>query len=90
MRQCQFKVNSAKWSCLMQVCGATFTTNGSLKRHMCTHTNARPFMCPYCQKTFKTSVSCKKHMKIHRGELVSRISFSVGLGTNVEILLRIR
>jgi len=38
---------------------------------MATHTNDRPFMCPYCHKTFKTSVACRKHIKTHRNEVVA-------------------
>jgi len=48
------------------ICDQAFTTNGSMKRHMSIHSDARPFMCPYCQKTFKSIVNCKKHMKTHK------------------------
>ena len=51
------------------MCDVSFTTKGSLKRHVSVHSEDRPFMCPYCQKTFKRSVYCKKHMKIHKAEL---------------------
>uniref|UniRef100_A0A8C5EIT2 C2H2-type domain-containing protein n=1 Tax=Gouania willdenowi TaxID=441366 RepID=A0A8C5EIT2_GOUWI len=48
------------------MCDTTFTTSGSLRRHMTTHSDVRPYMCPYCQKTFKSSPNCRKHMKTHR------------------------
>ncbi len=57
-----------------KLCNLTFTTNGSLTRHMATHTEDRPFVCPHshCNKTFKTSVSCRKHIKIHRNEIIAQ------------------
>merc|ERR1719186_47123 len=54
-------------------CAMVFTTAGSVRRHMSTHQEERPYMCPYCQKTFKTNVNCKKHMKTHRSDLATQI-----------------
>jgi len=54
-----------------------FSTNGSLKRHMGTHSDLRPFMCPYCHKTFKTSVNCRKHIKTHKHELAIQVGKTV-------------
>ncbi|XP_042369795.1 zinc finger protein 236-like, partial [Plectropomus leopardus] len=43
------------------VCDASFTTNGSLNRHMIIH--MKSFKCSMCDETFRTSLLCKKHMK---------------------------
>lgn len=48
------------------VCSAAFTTNGSLTRHMATHTSVKPYKCPFCEQGFRTTVHCKKHMKRHQ------------------------
>lgn len=48
------------------VCNASFTTNGSLTRHMATHTSLKPYKCPFCEQGFRTTVHCKKHMKRHQ------------------------
>ena len=55
------------------VCQAQFTTNGSLKRHMSTHSDTRPYMCPYCKKTFKTNVNCRKHMRAPHGGMTADV-----------------
>ncbi|KAJ3597602.1 hypothetical protein NHX12_001125, partial [Muraenolepis orangiensis] len=52
-------------------CGALFTTNSSLNRHMIVHVKA--FKCVVCGEGFRTSLLCRKHMrKLHvveeRGE----------------------
>ncbi|KAJ0065922.1 hypothetical protein NL108_000174 [Boleophthalmus pectinirostris] len=43
------------------VCEATFTTNGSLSRHMITH--MKSYKCSICGDSFRTSLMCKKHLK---------------------------
>ena len=48
------------------VCNASFTTNGSLTRHMATHMGMKPYKCPFCEQGFRTTVHCKKHMKRHQ------------------------
>lgn len=48
------------------VCNASFTTNGSLTRHMATHMSLKPYKCPFCEQSFRTTVHCKKHMRRHQ------------------------
>lgn len=48
------------------VCNASFTTNGSLTRHMATHMSMKPYKCPFCEQAFRTAVHWKKHMKRHQ------------------------
>ncbi|KAG7254585.1 hypothetical protein CRUP_018877, partial [Coryphaenoides rupestris] len=48
-------------------CGALFTTNGSLNRHMIVH--VKSFKCPLCGEGFRTNLLCRKHMrKVHNVE----------------------
>ena len=48
-------------------CGALFTTNGSLNRHMIIH--VKSFKCALCGDGFRTNLLCRKHMrKIHHVE----------------------
>lgn len=43
------------------ICDASFTTNGSLNRHMIIHNKS--FKCSMCDESFRTSLLCKKHTK---------------------------
>lgn len=43
------------------VCDSSFTTNGSLNRHMIIH--IKSFKCSVCDESFRTSLLCKRHMK---------------------------
>lgn len=44
-----------------KVCDASFTTNGSLNRHMIIH--FKSVKCSICDESFRTNLLCKKHMK---------------------------
>lgn len=48
------------------VCNASFTTNGSLTRHMATHMSMKPYKCPFCEQGFRTATHWKKHTKRHQ------------------------
>ena len=37
-----------------ETCGRVFTTKITLRQHMITHTEDRPFACEYCGKTFRS------------------------------------
>lgn len=47
------------------VCDASFTTNGSLSRHMIIH--VKSFKCSLCDESFRTGLLCKRHMKKEHG-----------------------
>ncbi|XP_037936695.1 zinc finger protein 415-like [Teleopsis dalmanni] len=47
-------------------CSFKFRTNSHLRRHMVTHTGAKPYPCPVCTKHFSTSYGMKKHLKQHQ------------------------
>jgi uncharacterized Zn-finger protein len=52
-----------------------FVGTSHLKRHMLTHTGARPFTCKYCPKTYTQSNDLMKHLKVHLGPNVYRCDF---------------
>lgn len=54
-------------------CKRSFSTRGTLNRHMACHSESRPFVCPYCYKTFKTYAVCKKHVKTHMSEVLHMV-----------------
>merc|ERR1712106_519449 len=57
------KMNMLKYTCAH--CGKCFVRKDDYKRHQVTHTNHRPWSCPYCHLYFKTKQACAKHIKIH-------------------------
>ncbi|XP_055591942.1 oocyte zinc finger protein XlCOF6.1-like [Uranotaenia lowii] len=50
------------------ICGKTFSSNGTLKKHKYIHTpNEMPFMCGQCDKKFTTKYKLKEHTMRHQG-----------------------
>jgi len=47
-----------------KICNKEYSTK-SMKRHMLSHTNERPYMCSVCDKTFTQSAHLKEHSVIH-------------------------
>lgn len=43
------------------ICDASFTTNGSLNRHMISH--IKSYKCAICDESFRTGLLRKKHMR---------------------------
>ncbi|KAI9729980.1 MAG: homeodomain transcription factor ste12 [Cirrosporium novae-zelandiae] len=52
-------------SCPIPTCGRLFKRLEHLKRHVRTHTNERPYICPHCNKTFSRSDNLAQHRRIH-------------------------
>eukprot|EP00088_Acartia_fossae_P056756 TRINITY_DN6610_c0_g1_i2.p1 TRINITY_DN6610_c0_g1~~TRINITY_DN6610_c0_g1_i2.p1 ORF type:complete len:153 (-),score=38.96 TRINITY_DN6610_c0_g1_i2:62-520(-) len=50
------------------LCGQTLSSRNSLKRHMRTHSDERPFKCSHCPNTYKAMESLKRHMKTSHPE----------------------
>lgn len=50
------------------VCEASFPSNKSLRSHMVSHSDFRPYSCEVCNRKFKRNNELIMHMKIHSGE----------------------
>ncbi|KAG7131651.1 Transcription factor steA like protein [Verticillium longisporum] len=56
-------------SCPIPTCGRIFKRLEHLKRHVRTHTQERPYICPHCSKAFSRSDNLAQHRRTHeRGE----------------------
>lgn len=51
--------------CEFEGCRLDFTNPALLRAHQRTHTDERPFGCPYCQSRFKTKFHMENHAKRH-------------------------
>jgi uncharacterized Zn-finger protein len=50
----------------------SFTGASHLKRHMLTHSGARPYSCSHCPKAYTQSNDLVKHLRTHFGPNVYR------------------
>ncbi|KAI1824796.1 STE like transcription factor [Xylaria intraflava] len=56
-------------SCPIPTCGRIFKRLEHLKRHVRTHTQERPYICPHCNKAFSRSDNLAQHKRTHdRGD----------------------
>ncbi|KAL1872018.1 hypothetical protein VTK73DRAFT_1720 [Phialemonium thermophilum] len=56
-------------SCPIPTCGRLFKRLEHLKRHVRTHTQERPYICPFCNKAFSRSDNLAQHKRTHdRGD----------------------
>ncbi|KAH6661926.1 STE like transcription factor [Plectosphaerella plurivora] len=56
-------------SCPIPTCGRLFKRLEHLKRHVRTHTQERPYICPHCSKAFSRSDNLAQHKRTHdRGD----------------------
>lgn len=55
-------------SCPIPTCGRLFKRLEHLKRHVRTHTQERPYICPYCSKAFSRSDNLAQHKRTHGRE----------------------
>ncbi|KAI1465011.1 Ste12-like transcription factor [Daldinia caldariorum] len=56
-------------SCPIPTCARLFKRLEHLKRHVRTHTQEKPYICPYCSKAFSRSDNLAQHKRTHdRGE----------------------
>ncbi|KAF4518499.1 hypothetical protein B566_EDAN009699 [Ephemera danica] len=53
---------------ICNLCGASFSTRGNLKRHDKAHSGAKPWECSQCGARFTENKSLKVHMRRHTGE----------------------
>ncbi|KAI9837486.1 MAG: hypothetical protein M1819_007134 [Sarea resinae] len=52
-------------SCPIPSCGRVFKRLEHLKRHVRTHTQERPYICPHCNKAFSRSDNLAQHRRTH-------------------------
>lgn len=52
-------------SCPIPTCGRLFKRLEHLKRHVRTHTQERPYICPHCSKAFSRSDNLAQHKRTH-------------------------
>ncbi|KAL2156161.1 hypothetical protein VTH82DRAFT_906 [Thermothelomyces myriococcoides] len=52
-------------TCPIPSCGRLFKRLEHLKRHVRTHTQERPYICPYCSKAFSRSDNLAQHKRTH-------------------------
>lgn len=50
------------------ICGRNYARPSTLKTHLRTHTNERPFKCNVCSKTFSQAANLTAHQRVHTGE----------------------
>lgn len=50
------------------VCGRNYARPSTLKTHLRTHTNERPFKCNICFKTFSQAANLTAHLRVHTGK----------------------
>lgn len=55
-------------SCPIPTCGRLFKRLEHLKRHVRTHTQEKPYICPHCNKAFSRSDNLAQHKRTHDRE----------------------
>lgn len=59
------------------VCGRLYARPSTLKTHLRTHTNERPFKCNVCSKTFSQAANLTAHQRVHTGKFLNRLHSSL-------------
>lgn len=53
---------------LCLLCGKSYARPSTLKTHLRTHSNERPFRCSICFKSFSQAANLTAHQRVHSGE----------------------
>ncbi|KHN99500.1 transcription factor Fst12 [Metarhizium album ARSEF 1941] len=64
-------------SCPIPTCGRLFKRLEHLKRHVRTHTQEKPYICPHCSKAFSRSDNLAQHKRTHSREDGGEGSFNL-------------
>ncbi|XP_052466272.1 zinc finger protein 454 isoform X1 [Carassius gibelio] len=59
------KVQNHQNTSMCKICSKSFSTKGSLRRHMLVHRNMAPFCCVSCGSRFKSKFQLKEHERLH-------------------------
>lgn len=64
-------VGDQRYKCTVAGCGKTFATNGTLRIHLLTHTEEKPFECAVagCNRKFRRNCDLTWHMRTHGGKV---------------------
>lgn len=54
-----------KYKCDFENCSKSFNMIGTLKDHMRTHDNSKPFICKICNRGFSQNTNLKQHIRRH-------------------------
>jgi transcription factor STE12 len=72
-------------SCPIPSCGRLFKRLEHLKRHVRTHTQERPYICPHCSKAFSRSDNLAQHKRTHEKEDGAEGSFNLSAEEEEEL-----
>lgn len=64
----KIKAIAGKNGNLCLLCGKSYARPSTLKTHLRTHSNERPFRCSICFKSFSQAANLTAHQRVHSGE----------------------
>lgn len=57
-----------RMECPCDICGRVLSKRSSLRRHLLTHTDERPYACEICNRAFRGGGELKRHYRVHTDE----------------------